>query len=295
MCCGRPSKKKYRPPKTKLIKGRPLLSAQSILKTILMCRPKYYSIAYSINPWMDTTKKVNLQAVTEQYNTLCDRLEEHGAKLEFVPPREGLPDMIFTANAGLILKESNTVVVSSFRFPERQKEQWWFMEHLMGLKIKPYVPGHIFEGAGDALFLGKHLIGGYGFRSEAGIYDEIRSMVSEKPVAVELVNPNFYHLDTCFCPLNDMDYMIYPGAFSPEGLNAIRELGGNEIEVPKADAHKFACNAVTLGKKVIMPKDCSSTMKKLVDMDYEPVPVAMSEFLKSGGSCKCLTLELLNA
>ena len=251
-----------------------------------MCRPNYYGIYYSINPWMNTTKPASQPVSMEQWDNLKDRLIEHGAAIEYVGGREGYPDMVFTANAGLVLKNKKTVIISNFLHQQRKGEEEWFVKWFAEAGYQFLYPSLPFEGAGDALYLGDTLICGYGFRSSSGVYDEI-AVIEPSMLKVKLVDPRFYHLDTCFCPLQDTDYLIFPGAI--EGSEAIQ---GNGIEVPESEAIKFACNAVCLDRKVILPAGCPETVAKLEAAGYTTVSVEMSEFLKSGGACKCLTLEL---
>lgn len=296
MCCGRPSKQKKRVA-SKFVHLKPrkgaFLAAQSTpLKTFLMCRPTFFGVEYEINPWMKLSSTVDKNKALEQWNNLSDRIKEHGGAVINIKPREGLPDMVFTANAGLYLKESNTLCLSSFLHDQRQKEQWWFYDFFIERKTTVVVNPSVFEGAGDALFLGETLIGGHGFRSHRDIYAEIRPLLEHEPKVVKLKDPSFYHLDTCFCPLDGMDYMIYPGAFNDQGLADIRSLGGTEISVSKEEARKFACNAVCIGKTVILPTGCDNTYQALESKGYKPVPVDMSEFMKSGGAAKCLTLAI---
>ena len=271
------------------------LAVQSVgpaLKTFVLCRPDFYGISYTINPWMSLSNQADRSIAIEQWDTLKDRVREYGGETLFCPSKAGLPDMVFTANAGLVYKDKNMVVLSNFRHDERKGEEQHFLEWFLerGYLIKTVE--HSFEGAGDALFLDKTLVGGYGFRSEVEVYDEIRQALGCPVVAVKLVDSRFYHLDTCFCPLDGMDYLIFPGAFDDTGLATIRALGGNEIVVPEAEAVRFGCNAVCIGRTVIMPTGCDETMQKLEQGGYRPVPVDMGQFIKAGGACKCLTLAL---
>jgi N-dimethylarginine dimethylaminohydrolase len=123
-------------------------------------------------------------------------------------------------------------------------------------------------------------------------YLEMRPLLAADPTVVKLVDSRFYHLDTCFCPLENMDYLIFPGAFEAVGLEAIRSLGGNEIEVPEDEACKFACNAVQLAQTIIMPLGCPITQQKLEERGYKVVAIDVGEFLKSGGACRCMVLEI---
>lgn len=289
-CCGarRPSRRRARG-RSKLIatKQQPILEAQSISRhRIVMCPPDHYGINYSINPWMKIENGVDQVLAITQWNALHSKLHELGVEVLLVEPQPGLPDMVFTANAGLI--SGNDFVLSKFKFPERTGEEIIFEQffHNLGFNIR-----HIssaFEGAGDALYLGHRLIGGFGFRSTVEAYAEITGWSA----IVNLVDSRFYHLDTCFCPLQDGKYMIFPGAFEESGLATIRSLGKTEIEVSQDEAVKFACNAVVIGMDVVLPSGCPVTCNKLESQGYRTHPIEMSEFIKSGGACKCLTLSL---
>lgn len=296
-CCG----KKPRPRKVsgafKIRKfgGKKKLTVQSTgpaLKTLLLCRPDFYGISYVINPWMDLTKQADRQRAIEQWDFLKDRLREFGADTQFVPSKPDLPDMVFTANAGLVVKGQKVVVLSNFKHDERKPEEQWFLEYFLEAGYVVKYPSKSFEGAGDALYLGDTLVGGWGFRSDQEVYEEIRPFLNCPVVTARLVDARFYHLDTCFCPLDGMDYLIFPGAFDESGLATIRSLGGNEIAVPEGEAVRFACNAVCLGRTVILPTGCPQTVQMLEQGGYKAVPVEMDQFIKAGGACKCLTLAL---
>lgn len=202
-----------------------------------------------------------------------------------------LPDMVFTANAALILK-NDIAILSKFKHLERHGEEKLFKIFLEGLGFTVEKPKNDFEGAGDALFLKDVLIGGYGFRSDEAFYDEFTDKLG-KVVKAKLIDPYFYHLDTCFCPLNDEgDYLIYPPAFDTDSLKEIRNVGGMEVKVPEVEARQFACNAVVINKDVILPSGCEQTESRLQDMGYTTHSIEMTEFIKAGGACKCLTLKL---
>ncbi len=255
---------------------------------ILMCRPKYYGINYSINPWMDIDKGADHKKAVSQWNALESKIRQLDAKVSCIPPREGLPDMVFTANAGII-KPDRQFVASRFFHKERQSEEEWFFKWFTDNDYSTTLTfPHAFEGAGDVLKLGDHWIGGYGFRSSLDVYEHILPYA----ITVRLIDPYFYHLDTCFCPLQGEDYLIWPGAFDEDGLRDIRFAGDNKIAVDVAEAKLFACNAVVIGRDVILPSGCPDTMQKLEQAGYTSHEVEMSEFIKSGGACKCLTLTI---
>jgi len=288
-CCGGKggvSRGRSRRLKPKTAKDMKALMVKEYRAHILMCRPKYYGINYSINPWMDVANGADHQKAIEQWNSLEAKIKELDAKVSCIPPREELPDMVFTANAGLIVKD--TFVLSRFFYEERQGEEQWFEEWFSNNGYTILKFDHRFEGAGDALYIGNDLIVGHGFRSSLEAYTDFLEFAHP----VKLVDPHFYHLDTCFCPLQDNDYLIWPGAFDEAGLQTIRGLGGKEVTAIESEAKQFACNAVVIGKDVILPSGCPDLMQKLQEAGYTPHDVEMSEFIKSGGACKCLTLAL---
>lgn len=276
---------------------------------ILMCAPTYYDVIYEINPWMRKTRKVNQTLAQQQWLKLYEVIQQCGAQVELVPPIPGLPDLVFTANAGMLIKKR--VFLSRFRHPERQGEyepfkKWflktdykivpepaeYFREHKTenGI-IKEYI-GPTFEGAGDGLFVGNILFAAYGFRTDKAYFDRF---LKEKDIAqiifCELTDSYFYHLDTCFCPLNATQALWWPHAFSQDSQRRM-EQAVELFAVPADEAKKFACNSVVLGDKIIIPSDCPQTAKILEDLNFKVYTCEMTEYIKAGGACKCLTLAL---
>jgi N-dimethylarginine dimethylaminohydrolase len=257
----------------------------------LLCRPDDYDVRYKINPWMDL-QKVPLQGRAQsQWKTLHHTLLRLGAWVEYVQQGRGVPDMVFTANGGLV--KGNVVVLPSFRFPERQPEeplfQAWFEQ--AGYRTVRLSSG-AFEGEGDALFWGDQLIGGFGFRTDQGVYHEVQAELQIGPVVtVRLIDERFYHLDTCFSPLEPGLALVFRGAFEPEGFATLEKMG-ELIEVTEEDAVRFVCNSVVLGKDIIMPAGCAATTEKLQKRGFRVHPVELDEFLKAGGAAKCLSLRL---
>lgn len=257
----------------------------------LICRPTFFEVIYEINPWMSVQRAPSSDRAKAQWGELERTLTTIGADLHYVEPHKGLPDMVFTANAGIV--RGNTAIVSRFKFRERQGEESHFDRwyRTAGFDVVPLTKGH-FEGEGDAFFIGDTLFGGYGFRSDLPALEETRDILGlKKLVACALASPHFYHLDTCFCPLSTTQALYYPPAFTPDGIAALKR-HITLYEVPEADATKFACNSVVLDKKVITPANCHETKKILERHGFEVFPVELNEFLKAGGSAKCLTNRL---
>lgn len=257
----------------------------------LLCRPDDYDVRYKINPWMDPSIVPEKQVAVKQWENLHHHLLRLGAWIDYVTHEDGLPDMVFTANAGLV--RGRDVVISRFRHQERQGEEPFFKAWFAAAGFTVHeLSGVAFEGEGDALFVGDTLVGGCGFRSDEAAYPLVASLLGISAyVTVQLVDPRFYHLDTCFCPLNKDLVMLYPGAFAPESLRKLEQLG-DVIAVTERDAAQFVCNAVVLGKDVVLPAGCKATYTQLEARGFTPHPVALSEFIKAGGAAKCLSLRI---
>jgi N-dimethylarginine dimethylaminohydrolase len=269
------------------------------MNRFLMCAPNFFEVRYVINPWMEgNLGKVDQGLARQQWENLYNLLSKL-ASVSLIEPVAGLPDMVFTANAGLV--HHNEVVVSSFLHPERQPEAKHFERFFssQGYSVKHLSEATIFEGAGDALFDTRgRLWVGSGIRSDAHAMDEIKAVLNVEGCGVEvkgleLVNPHWYHLDTAFCPLPDGQAIAYAKAFSTKSVAALNEaFGANIIWVSDADATSFACNAVSVDQTIIMHRASAGLKSALAQRDFEVIETDVSEFLKAGGSCKCLTLEI---
>ncbi len=265
------------------------------MQTLLLCPPDHYAIQYEINPWMDRSRGADPELARAQWQGLRDKLLELGFHVELIDPQPGLPDMVFTANAGLVA--GRQFIASNFRFQERRGEephfQQWFAGH--GYEVIHLPPELFFEGEGDALFCGDTLFCGYRFRSDVRSHNWLGQRMKCLVISVELVEDRFYHLDTCFCPLPDGGAIWYPGAFDDYGRRAIRGHVPDLIEVAQEEALQFACNAVPSGSDIVMPQGCPDLSLKLARRGWRPHTLAMTEFLKAGGACKCLALRLPGA
>jgi N-dimethylarginine dimethylaminohydrolase len=207
-------------------------------------------------------------------------------------PLPGLPDLVFTANAGLVF--GNRFFSSRFRHEVRAREtphfDAWFAEH--GFIVETLPEGTYFEGAGDALFCGQALYAGYRIRSDVRGHQALGKAIHRQVLPVELVNPRFYHLDTCFCPLAPGEAIYYPAAFDAYGRKVFERNIPRLLAVNEPEALRFGCNAVVVGKTVITNTGCEQLGVDLRAWGYEPIAVELDEFLKAGGSAKCLTLRL---
>ncbi|MDJ0796275.1 MAG: TIGR00300 family protein [Calothrix sp. MO_167.B12] len=261
----------------------------------LMCAPDHYDVDYVINPWMEgNIHKSSRDRAVDQWHKLHQTIKEH-AIVDLVTPEKGWPDMVFTANAGLVL--GKTVVLSRFLHKERQGEepyfQKWFEENGYTVHVLPQeLP---FEGAGDALLdrEGRWLWAGYGFRSELDSHPYLAKWLDVEVLSLRLIDDRFYHLDTCFCPLTNGYLLYYPPAFDSYSnrLIEMRVAPEKRIVVSEPDAVNFACNAVNVDHIVIMNQASDKLKTQLADVGFQVIETPLTEFLKAGGAAKCLTLR----
>ncbi len=264
--------------------------------TFLMCPPDLYEVSYVINPWMTgnvhASSKSEAAAQWEQLHAVISRF----ARVELVQPQPGSPDMVFTANAGLV--RHGVVALSRFLHPERQGEEphfgKWFGDS--GLAVREMPRSAPFEGEGDALFEwdGSRLWAGHGVRTLQSSHQRLMDLWGIEVISLRLVNPRFYHLDTCFCPLFGGYVMYFPDAFDVESRAKIEERYPQErrICVDDADALRFACNAINIGRVIILNEVSGRLSRLLEELGFCVVQVPVSEFLKAGGAAKCLVLRL---
>ncbi|MEX0679664.1 MAG: arginine deiminase-related protein [Pirellulales bacterium] len=259
---------------------------------ILMCAPDFYGIEYEINPWMSRTKQADHAQAVRQWTNLKTVLEQAGARILLLEPVHGLPDLVFTANAAIVFRD--WAVLARFRYPERQGEEPHDAAWLAaaGFTVRRLAEGVYFEGAGDALFCGDTLVAGYRIRSDVHGHHEIARMFSCRVIPLELVDPYYYHVDTCFCPLAPGVAIYYPDAFDDYGRRALAEAVPELIPVSTDEARRFACNAVAIGRTVITNTGCPQLHEALRARGFECRDTPLSEFVKAGGSAKCLTLRL---
>jgi lysine-ketoglutarate reductase/saccharopine dehydrogenase-like protein (TIGR00300 family) len=262
---------------------------------ILMCAPHHYDVDYVINPWMEgNIHKSSRDRATEQWEGLYKVLKEH-AIVDLVEPQPGWPDMVFTANAGVVLGQ--VAVVSRFFHKERQGEEPYFKEWFQKQGYTVYeLPKDLpFEGAGDALLDrgGNWLWAGYGFRSELDSHSYLAKWLDIEVVSLQLVDERFYHLDTCFCPLTGGYLLYYPPAFDfySNRIIEMRVPAEKRIAIQEADAVKFACNAVNIGHTVVMNQVSNDLKQQLAKVGFQVIETPLNEFIKAGGAAKCLTLR----
>jgi N-dimethylarginine dimethylaminohydrolase len=257
-----------------------------------MCPPQHFGVLYEINPWMHREVAVDVDRAALQWDGLVATLRSAGAEVVTMEPQPHVPDLVFTANAGLL--NGTTFVPSNFRHPERQPETEvfadWFGAHGYTVDRLPDDLDH--EGAGDALPFAGVLLSGYRFRSDA----EAGPVLSDKlgvPVrSIELVDERLYHVDLTFCPLDDRHAIAAPTGWDAYGRKVVEALVPEPLWLEEDEALSFCANSVVVGTTIVMPVVPPRVGHQLEAWGFEILHAPVDEFLKAGGGCRCLTLAL---
>jgi len=261
-----------------------------------MCPPQHFAVTYAINPWMNTSVPVDIERAQLQWEVLRNTYLSLGHTVELIEPMVGQPDMVFAANGGLAV--GRRAYGAKFRHTERVPEGVAYESWLRQSGLDVVVPEQINEGEGDFLALGTMILAGTGFRTSLEAHIEAANALDRPVVSLELVDPRFYHLDTALAVLDDgngsapADIAYFPGAFSRHSQRTLRDLFPDAIICSERDALVLGLNAVSDGRHVVLPAAATDFAHSLHERGYVPVPVDLSEFLKSGGSVKCCTMEL---
>ena len=273
---------------------------------LLMCPPDHFGVKYAINPWMDPPSWTrNDQALTaashHEWTMLRDTLVSLGASIELVPAAATVPDLVFTANAAVVLDRK--ALLARFRHPERQKEEVHFETTFRALQRRGLIdcidklPDEVvLEGSGDCVWdvRRNQFWLGYGPRSDAAAEQIVEEAFDVEVVAIELANPRFYHMDTALCPLSRGEVMFVPDAFTKKGRATIYDQVNacQRIVVDVEDACRLAANAVRIGDTLVMSSCGDRLRSDLAKRGYHVVTTPLCSFLRSGGSAFCLTLRL---
>ena len=258
-----------------------------------MCPPEHFGVLYEINPWMHAEVAVDPERARQQWENLARTLRDAGATVETLQPQPGLPDLVFTANAGVIHR--SCFVPSRFRHPQRQGETPhyvdWFSAH--GYQVVPLPDGLAHEGAGDALPFGHAFISGSRFRSDAAAHVALSERLGVPVHPIELTDPRYYHLDITFCPLDARHALTVPSAWDAYGRKVVAAAVPEPFELDADEAAAFCANAVVVNCETVVMAHCPPRVgRQLEAWGFDPVEVDVSEFLKAGGGCRCLTLAL---
>jgi N-dimethylarginine dimethylaminohydrolase len=256
-----------------------------------MCRPTYFAVDYAINPWMDPSAPVDVDLAIAQWENLVATYRRLGHTVDFIDPLPGLPDMVFAANGATVV--DGTVLGVQFRYPERAAEGPAYLDWFARNGFDAHEAKCDNEGEGDLLLAGDFLLAGTGFRTDLAAHAQAQELFGRPTITLQLVDPRFYHLDTALCVLGGPAGVAYlPAAFSPGSQAVLRRLFPDAILASEADAEVLGLNAVSDGRRVVLPVQAEHLAARLIERGYQVTGVDLSELRKAGGGPKCCTLEV---
>jgi N-dimethylarginine dimethylaminohydrolase len=275
---------------------------------MLVVTPTYFDVIDVKNAYMEGQQgMVDKDLARQQWDDLYliyKQLESEGVLSE-VAVIEGAPnlvDMVFSANQSLpwLLPDGHKVVVmSNMRFEGRKAEVQYFIPFYQqrGYQIKR-LPEHILlEGNGDFIaHPGRRLLwAGHGHRSNLEAAELLAELLETPIIPLKLISEYFYHLDTCFVPIDEKTVMLCASAFDEESLRAIHQVFETVIDIPEEEAvSTFSLNALVLhgpnSRHAILQKGSIETIRALVSAGCELHETDTSEFMKSGGSVFCMKM-----
>jgi len=261
-----------------------------VTRTILMCKPDFFTVVYRINPWMDPALPTDTSLAVAQWQTLYDTYVGLGFDVHLIDPIDGLPDMVYAANGGFVI--DGIAYGAKFTYPQRQPEGPAYMDWFGANGFDVREPVEINEGEGDFLLVGDVILAGTGFRSASNSHEEVSAIYGRTVITLKLVNPSFYHLDTAVAVLDDTNIAYLPSAFDEPSLAILRERFPDAIIVTEEDAAILGLNSYSDGYNVVIAARAKDFERQLRDRGYNPIGVDLSELLLGGGGVKCCTLEL---
>lgn len=256
-----------------------------------LTKPTHFRIEYSINHWMDENNQVVPDKAEAQWNALLENYTSLGANVEVFESVDGWPDQVFAGDS--IFLYGQHAIAGRFRYPERSGEVFPMIERFeqRDYTIHQLPAGLFFEGNGEAIAWDGRILGGYGVRTDREALDFLAKTLNVEVIPIRVLPPHF-HVDTIVCPLRK-DLLAYvPSGMDEESRKRIENLGVDLIAIDEDEARNLACNSMALGDDLVFSTyNAPKFHKKLKNAGFKVVPLDLSEFAKSGGGAKCMTLE----
>ena len=265
-------------------------------RSYLMCRPEFFTVSYSINPWMHPDEPTDTARAVRQWDTLRETYLRLGHEVQLIEPVPGLVDMVFTANG--CFTAAGIAYLAKFAHAERTAEEDHFRRWLGSNGFDVREPSSVNEGEGDFAFVGEIILAGTGYRSSQASHGELERVFGGEVISLTLVDPRFYHLDVALTVLDSEStdgpgrIAYLPEAFDEPSRRILTERFPDSILVNPAEAEQLALNSVSDGRNVVVAEAATGYIRQLREHGYTPVPLDLAELLKSGGGIKCCAQEL---
>ncbi len=217
-----------------------------------------------------------------------------------------LPDIVFMANAGLSLPRLRhpLILLPNMKYIQRKNELSFLKKIFINMNIQTIdYPGvETFEGQAELKWFygGRKAVCGYGFRSTKQTFVELDHLFGQiygkdnpQLLVLKLISPEFYHLDSAMLEY-DNKCIVHRNAFSPTSIQKLKKFLGKENVTVIDTTDLFCLNAIVDGDRLITHKLNPALKKQLSSLTRRTVhEIDTSEFEKSGGSVRCMVLDVL--
>lgn len=281
---------------------------------------RLFDYQHKENIYVDTRITVDEKKVMKQHTNLENAFKDM-IVYTIKNPQADLSDIVFVANGGLSIPQIPNVMILPHMKYRHRKEELPYLKKMfedLGLTTIPF-PGNStthFEGQAELKWFhgGAKAICGYGFRATKGAFAVLKKMLDKlykehglDPVellVLPLASPLYYHLDVAMLEFDGENTgtnqnqaskcIVHKNAFSEESVEKMKKfLGADNVFV--IDTPDTLClNAVVDGRNLITRKLTDRTMKPVLEKitGRHVKEVDVSEFEKSGGSVRCMVMDL---
>ena len=262
------------------------------------------------NPYIDIDHRVTLNKVITQHNNL-EKIFSNKMVYKIEKPQYNLPDIVFVANGGLSLPRiPNTIILPYMKYQQRKEELEYLEKIYKSIKLNIIsFPGNNsapFEGQAELkwFYNGRKAICGYGHRSTEETFDIIQNLFNKlytehylappELLILPLESADYYHLDVAMLEFDDSKCIVHKKAFSEVSINKMKKFLGKENVHVIDTSDKMCLNAVVDGRNLVTHKITDSNVKSFLEktVKRQLIEVDTTEFEKSGGSVRCMTLDL---
>jgi N-dimethylarginine dimethylaminohydrolase len=266
------------------------------------------------NPYIDIKHSVQGAEAAKEHQALV-KVYRDSVVVYRIETDESLPDLVFVANGGLSLPRlpEPMIILPLMKYSQRKRELPYLKNMFDDLGVRRVVfPGPApFEGQAEIKWFkgGELAVAGYGHRSTKKTFEILDKLLGKiyrkaglnppKILALPLESDDYYHLDVAMLEFSRRglppdECIVHKRAFSEKSIARLKEfLGAHAVHVIDT-ADSFCLNSVVDGKNLITHKITDPKAKEAIEYitGLKIREVDTREFEKSGGSVRCMTMDI---